>query len=123
MSAQAITLAVPTYLHAEQVDLMTRLAEVTKGRVLQADEEASGLASGPPDAVRQFAKSVTNSTTKIKVAGPKGKPVDRTLYVDYFLTTTGAHERDPGPARAAKPSPNGTVRPKPRRRHKPSRTK
>jgi hypothetical protein len=103
--------------------LMTRLADVTKGRVLQADEEASGLATSASDALRRFSKRVKDSGKQITVTGSSGKPVDRPLYVDYFLTTSSGRKQHRGAVRSAKPSSNGAVRTKTRRRHRPSRTK
>jgi hypothetical protein len=71
--------------------LMSRLADVTRGRVVQADEvlpASPGRASGAAprqNALQGFLKRAQDSKERIKVEGKDGKTLSRPLYVEYTL--------------------------------------
>jgi hypothetical protein len=60
--------------------LMSRLADKTAGRLLQADQPADRGNSATPQG---FQALVTDSKQQIQVEGPGGRPVKRPLYVEY----------------------------------------
>ena len=61
--------------------LMSRLADMTKGRILQVDQPTS--AAGGAD--NSFVQHVAESGSTIKVAGPNDEQVERSLYVEFTL--------------------------------------
>jgi hypothetical protein len=65
--------------------LMSRLADKTAGRLLQADQPAGDGAKARKGAVAEFLTSVSDSDKQIQVVGPNGKPVKRPLFVEYSL--------------------------------------
>jgi hypothetical protein len=72
--------------------LMHRLAELTKGRILQADQLAKTLSDGSDgrpapaaEVLKPFLTRVTDATKQITVTGDGDKPVKRPLYVDYVV--------------------------------------